>query len=243
MGLTAWAIDKSRVTLVTALVVAGAGYQSYVNMPRAEDPGFVIRVALVITRFPGASPERVEQLITDKLEKAVQEMPELDYITSNSKTGVSELMVNFKESYRDMRPIFDSLRRKIDSARGDLPDGVIGPFVNDEFGDVFGTIVTITGSDFEYAELKLIADEVRDGAAARHRCCEGGDLRRPGRARVRGVQQRPPVGDRACRRNSCAIFWRRATSSHRAATSTPAMRSSCSSRRATSRRSTSWVRQ
>ncbi len=163
MGLTAWAIDKSRVTLVTALVVAGAGYQSYVNMPRAEDPGFVIRVALVITRFPGASPERVEQLITDKLEKAVQEMPELDYITSNSKTGVSELMVNFKESYRDMRPIFDSLRRKIDSARGDLPDGVIGPFVNDEFGDVFGTIVTITGSDFEYAELKLIADEVRDG--------------------------------------------------------------------------------
>ncbi len=162
MGLTAWAIDKSRVTLVTALVVVGAGYQAYVNMPRAEDPGFIIRTALVITRFPGASPERVEQLITDKLEKAVQEMPELDYIVSNSKTGVSELIVEFKESYRNMRPIFDSLRRKIDSARGELPDGVIGPFVNDEFGDVFGTIVTITGEDFEYAELKQIADEVRD---------------------------------------------------------------------------------
>ena len=162
MGITAWAIDKSRVTLVAALVVVGAGYQSYVNMPRAEDPGFIIRTALVITQFPGASPERVELLITDKLEKAVQEMPELDCIVSNSKTGVSELIVEFKESYRNMRPIFDSLRREIDEARGELPDGVIGPFVNDEFGDVFGTIVTITGEDFDYAELKQIADEVRD---------------------------------------------------------------------------------
>jgi multidrug efflux pump subunit AcrB len=162
MSITRTAIEKNRVTAVALALVFLAGLGTFRTMPRAEDPGFIVRTALVLTYFPGASPERVEMLVTDKLEKAIQEMPEIDFINSESKTGVSVIYVNIKESYKKMRPIWDSLRRKVDRARSDLPEDVIGPFVDDEFGDVFGTIVTITGEGFSYAELKDVADEVRD---------------------------------------------------------------------------------
>ena len=144
------------------LVILLAGFQSYLNMPRAYDPGFIIRAAQVVTYFPGASPERVEQLVSDKIEKVVQEIPELDFVTSESRTGVSIILVNIKESYKNMRPIWDNLRRKIDDVKDDLPDGIIGPEVNDEFGDVYGIVITLTGEGYSYAELKDIADDTRD---------------------------------------------------------------------------------
>jgi multidrug efflux pump subunit AcrB len=162
MNLTRAAIEKNRITVVVLVVILLSGVLSFFNMSRAEDPGFVIRVAVVVTHFPGASPRRVEQLVTDKIEKAVQQMPELDFVSSESKNGISIVYVNIREEYREMRPIWDSLRRKVADVARDLPDGVIGPFVNDEFGDVFGTIVGITGDGFNYAELKEVADEVRD---------------------------------------------------------------------------------
>ena len=161
MNITAIALKNNRTTIVLMLVILLAGFQSYLNMPRAYDPGFIIRAAQVITYFPGASPERVEQLVSDKIEKVVQEIPELDFVTSESRTGVSIVMVNIKDSYKDMRPIWDNLRRKIDDAEG-LPDGIIGPVVNDEFGDVFGIVMTLTGEGYSYAELKDIADDTRD---------------------------------------------------------------------------------
>ncbi len=139
-----------------------AGITSYMSMPRAEDPGFIVRIAVVTTYFPGASPERVELLVTDKLEEAIQEIPELDFITSQSKTGSSFIFVNIQPRYKEMRPIWDDLRRKVDATIPDLPEGIVDPFVNDDFGDVFGTTITISGEDFTYAELKDIADDVRD---------------------------------------------------------------------------------
>jgi multidrug efflux pump subunit AcrB len=162
MNLTRAAIEKNRVTLVALLVVAMAGLLAFFSLPRDEDPGFVVRTAQVLTYFPGASPERVEQLVTDKLEKIIQEIPEIDYIKSESKPGVSVIFVNILERYKNMRPIWDNLRRKVEKATGDLPDEISGPFVNDEFGDIFGTIIAISGKDFSYAELKKIADECRD---------------------------------------------------------------------------------
>ena len=162
MNVTRFAIERNRITFVVLAVLAVTGVQAYLGMPQAEDPGFIIRAAMVLTYFPGASPERVEQLVTDKLEKAIQEMPQLDSVVSQSKSGVSIIMVNILERYAVMRPIWDDLRRKVERVAPDLPAGVHGPFVNDEFGDVFGTIVTITGDGFSYAELKEIADEVRD---------------------------------------------------------------------------------
>jgi len=162
MNITRAALDRTRVTYVALGVVILAGLFFFQTLPRDEDPGFVVRTAQVITYFPGASPERVEQLVTDKLEKIIQEIPEIDYIDSESKPGVSVIFVNILESYKHMRPIWDNLRRKVDRATTDLPEEVVGPFVNDEFGDIFGTIIAITGEDFSYAELKEIADECRN---------------------------------------------------------------------------------
>lgn len=162
MNMTQFAIEKKRITTVSLLLILVAGLMTYFNMPRAEDPGFTIRTALILTYYPGASPERVEMLITDKLEKRIQEMPEIDFIESESKTGISIINVNIKESYTEMRPIWDSLRRKVNAAATELPSGVIGPRVNDEFGDVFGTLIAITGDGYTYAELKEVADNVRN---------------------------------------------------------------------------------
>ena len=162
MNLTHLAIKKDRVTLVVVALLILAGVQAYFSLPKEQDPGFIIRTAVVTTRFPGASPERVELLITDQIEKKVQEMPEVDSITSESRTGISIINVNFKENLKVMRPIFDDLRRKVEDVTRDLPDGIDGPFVNDEFGDVFGSVYSLTGDGYSYRELKDIADDIRD---------------------------------------------------------------------------------
>ena len=162
MILTAKAIEKNRVTLAVVTLLLIAGLLAFQNIPKAQDPGFIIRTVLITTRFPGASPERVEELITDKIEEKVQEMPEIDNIVSESRTGISIIYVNFKESYKIMRPIFDDLRRKVDSITADLPLGSLPPEINDEFGDVFGSVYTLNGDGFSYSELKDIADEIRD---------------------------------------------------------------------------------
>ena len=162
MNLTRAAIDKNRITVTILLILLFGGVGTYFGMPRAEDPGFTIRTAVVITHFPGASPERVELLVTDKLERAIQELPELKFVSSKSTTGVSLIWVNIKQKYREMRPIWDKLRRKVQRVAPDLPEGIVGPTVDDEFGDVFGTIMTITGEGYTYAELKDIADDVRE---------------------------------------------------------------------------------
>jgi len=162
MDLTRFAIERNRVFMTMVVMVLIAGVASYLGMPRSEDPGFLIRTALVQTIFPGASPERVEMLVTDKLEKTIQEIPELDFVSSQTKAGVSLVFVNIREEYTDVRPIWDNLRRKVEKAAGELPEDVIGPVVNDEFGDVFGSLIALTGDGFSYRELKEIADQVRD---------------------------------------------------------------------------------
>ncbi|MEM8932940.1 MAG: efflux RND transporter permease subunit, partial [Acidobacteriota bacterium] len=162
MSLTQLAIDKNRVTLVLVTLLLASGLLAYGNLPKEKDPGFIVRTAVITTQLPGASPERMELLVTDKIEKKVQEMPEVDFVTSESRTGISIINVNFLESYKEMRPIFDDLRRKVDDIARDLPNGVDGPTVNDEFGDVFGSVYTLTGDGYSYAELEDVAEEIRD---------------------------------------------------------------------------------
>ena len=135
MDLTRSAIDRNRVTAVALVVVVLAGLMTFFGLPRNLDPGFIVRFAVVMTQFPGASPERVEMLITDKIEKAVQEMPEVKFVESTSKTGASIVSVAIKEEYKDMRPIFDDLRRKVDQIRHTLPEGIWGPTVLDDLGE------------------------------------------------------------------------------------------------------------
>lgn len=162
MNLTEAAIRNDRVTLLAVGILVLAGIGALGTIPRAEDPGFTIRTALVTTYLPGASPQRVASLVTDTIEEKVQELPELDFVSSQSRTGVSLVFVNIKESEDEMRPIWDDLRRKVQAVSGDLPQEAIGPFVDDDFGDVFPVMLTIAADDFSFAELQEIADAIRD---------------------------------------------------------------------------------
>ena len=131
MNITKLAIKNSKATLVLIGFLTLLGGMALKSIPQAYDPGFTIRAARIVTTFNGASPERVEQLVTDPIEKALQALPELDFIKSQSKTGVSIITVNIKDSYKEMRPVWDKLRRKIDDIARELPQGVSVPIVND----------------------------------------------------------------------------------------------------------------
>jgi len=159
--LTRLAVNNNRVTWVVLAVIVLAGLQAFINMPRAYDPGFIIRTAQVVTYFPGAAAERVEALVSSPIEEVVKELPELDFVQSESRNGVSIVSVNICESYSEMRPIWDNLRRKIDSIVEELPGGVSVPQVNDDFGDVYGIVVGLTGEGFTFSELDTISDEVK----------------------------------------------------------------------------------
>ncbi len=162
MNITKLAITNNRTSIVLMIVILLAGISAYQSMPKDYDPGFIIRTAQVITYFPGASPARVESLVSDKIEKAIQEIPELDYVKSESRTGISIVSANIKERYKKMRPIWDNLRRKIEAIENELPSEAQKPIINDEFGDVFGIVIGVTAENFSYRELKKITDEVKD---------------------------------------------------------------------------------
>ncbi|MEO0369558.1 MAG: efflux RND transporter permease subunit [Pseudomonadota bacterium] len=162
MNLTNYALDNDRTVLVLIIILFIFGLLAFLNLPKQQDPGFTIRMAVISTRFDGASPERVEQLVTKPIEEKVQEMPELDFVTSESLPGRSIIKASFKESYTEMRPIFDDLRRKVEDMQSTLPAGAQEPKVNDEFGDIYGSVYSLIGEGFSYTELADIAEEIRD---------------------------------------------------------------------------------
>ena len=127
MRLTRLAIEQNRVTAVATLLVLVAGASTYLGMPRDEDPGFLIRVATVRTMFPGASAKRVEQLVTDKVETAVRQIPELKEVKSQSREGISLVTVELRDEIFDLQPVWDDLRRKVEAIEADLPTGSKGP--------------------------------------------------------------------------------------------------------------------
>ncbi len=162
MDITRLAIRYNRLTFVALFLMIVSGLLTYFGMPRAKDPDVTFRLARITTQFPGASPERVEELITEPIEDAVQSLSELDYISSTSKTGLSVVMVAVEQKYFNLQEIWDRMRNEIDDIRPTLPEGVRGPFIEDDFGDVFGIVLGITGEGLGYAALEDIADEVRD---------------------------------------------------------------------------------
>ncbi|MEM6796148.1 MAG: efflux RND transporter permease subunit, partial [Acidobacteriota bacterium] len=163
MSLTRWALENRTATLVFLAMLALAGSLSFGRLPRAEDPGFVIRLAVLSTFFPGASPEQVELLVTDPLEEAIEDLEQIHYVTSESRTGVSVIEVNFLESLSpaEIEEAFSELRETVSDARSALPAEAIGPLVNDDFGDVFGTVVAITGEGFDLVEMERVAERAR----------------------------------------------------------------------------------
>lgn len=162
MNLLPFVFANKRVSLTLLTLMTLLGVQAYVDLPKAEDPGFIIRAASVVTRLPGANAQRMEELVSAVLEKAIIEMPELDSVSSTSRNGISIVSAEYKAKYSNMRPIFDDLRRKVTAISGDLPAGVLGPVVDDELGDVFGIVYSLSGVGFSYPELKFEAERIRD---------------------------------------------------------------------------------
>ncbi|MEM6842088.1 MAG: efflux RND transporter permease subunit [Bacteroidota bacterium] len=164
MNLTAIAINNNRVTYLLLAIIIILGITGYASLPRDSMPPFTIRAANIVTVFPGASPGRMELLVTDPLEKVVQEIPEIDYIRSESRTGISVIKVSLKESVdeSDLRPVWDRLRRKIDNV--EVPSGVTqGPDLKDEdVGVTYGIVVGLRNDGYEPKELEQHADQLRN---------------------------------------------------------------------------------
>ena len=160
MKMTEFAIERSTFSLIAIIVICVAGILAYMNAPKDEDPGFTVRTAVILTGYPGASPERVEQLVSIPIEDEISEIAEIERIRSESRTGVSVVYVDLYDRYDDVESIWDDLRASVSNAEDELPDGVIGPDVDDDFGDVYGTILTVTGNELSYSELEEYADDL-----------------------------------------------------------------------------------
>ena len=163
MNITQFAIEKNRITIMVLLSIMLAGLAIYTSLSRDSMPPYTVRVANIVTSFPGASPERVELLVTDKVEKVAQELPELKEVTSTSSTGLSVVTVTLKDEVRPelMQAVWDRLRRKITSIDG-LPQGLHPDLQDDGIGDVYGIVVGITTDGYSYAEMKEYADDIKD---------------------------------------------------------------------------------
>ena len=163
MNLTKFAIEKSRITFTLLAVVVIMGLTLYKSLSRDSMPPYTIRVATVISTFPGASPERVELLVTDKIEKKAQEIPEVKEISSTSRTGISIVSVTLKDqvSPEELQGIWDKLRRKLNGIQG-LPNGVTPNLDDDDVGVVYGIIVGLISDGYSYTEMKEYADDLRD---------------------------------------------------------------------------------
>ena len=161
MILTRVALKRLRVTLVSLAALFFFGWMAYGNLPRAEDPGFTIRTAVVTVVFPGASPERVERLVTARIEEEIQQIPEVETIRSSSATGISIVYVEVADEVHDLRAVWDELRRRIDDVSDDLPAEARTPVVNDRFGDVYGTLIAVIAEGYTPAERFEFADSLK----------------------------------------------------------------------------------
>jgi multidrug efflux pump subunit AcrB len=161
-GLTSFALRNSRLTLVFVLVVVILGVVIYLDYPRQEDPSITVREAIVTAVFPGMTPTRVEDLITRPIERAIRELPEVDEIRSDSKTGASVVHVTLGDRYVDLQPIWQRLRDRMADLEPDLPDGTIGPNVNDEVGLTAIATIALWADGFDLAEMAEVAKSLRD---------------------------------------------------------------------------------
>jgi len=163
MNLTKFAIEKSRITFTLLAVIVVLGLALYTSLPRDSMPPYTVRVATIVSSFPGAGPERVELLVTDKIEKKAQEIPEVKEINSTSRTGLSVVTVTLKDEVNpdELQAIWDKLRRKLDGLR-DLPQGVVPDLDDDDIGVVYGIMVGLISDGYSYSEMKEFADDLRD---------------------------------------------------------------------------------
>ncbi len=162
-NLSKWAIDHPALTRYLMVVLMLLGVAAYFQLGQDEDPPFTFRAMVVRTYWPGATAQQVAEQVTDKLERTLQEVSYADKIRSYSKPGESQIIFQLKDSSKpaDVPNVWYSVRKKIGDMRYTLPQGVQGPFFNDDFGDVYGVIYALDAPGFTPAEVKKFADDVR----------------------------------------------------------------------------------
>ncbi len=162
-NLSSWALKHQSLVRYLMVVLALAGAISYTSLGRSEDPDFTLKTMVISASWPGASAREVELQITDRIEKKLQEVPWFDYVRSYSKPGEAFLFINLKDSTpkKAVADAFYQVRKKIGDIRGELPQGTIGPFFNDEFGDTYGNVYAFTADGFSHAELRDYVQDVR----------------------------------------------------------------------------------
>ncbi len=161
-NLSEWALDHRPLVLYLIVVLAIAGVFAYGRLGQSEDPPFTFKTMVVKATWPGASAREVEDQVTDRIEKKLQELP-LEWVRSYSKPGESMVFVSFKDSLpaASIAELQYEVRKKIGDVRGTLPSGVQGPYFNDEFGDTYTNVYAITGEGFGYRDLKDFGDALR----------------------------------------------------------------------------------
>jgi len=155
MNIAEWSIRKNVITWVMTILLLVVGWIAFNNLSRLEDPEFTIKDAVVITPYPGASAAEVEQEVTNVIEKACQEMGQLDRLESRSSRDLSIVQVTMKDKYdkATLPQVWDELRRKVNDYQRQLPPGAGPSVVNDDFGDVYGVFLAITGEGYTYKEI------------------------------------------------------------------------------------------
>ncbi|WP_338292742.1 efflux RND transporter permease subunit [Planctobacterium marinum] len=162
MNLTELAFNYRKPVFLVLILLLLNGLFAYFTLPAKEDPTITIRTAVVSTRYEGMSPERVEQLITRKIEEEIRKIPEVDKIRSTSSTGLSTIHVEVYDRYFDLDLIWQDLRNKVQQAQSKLPSGTQASFVNDSYGDVAVATLALTADGFSPAEMDDISTHIRD---------------------------------------------------------------------------------
>ena len=164
INLSEWSVKHPAFVMFLMVASAIAGLDAYRRMGRAEDPSFTIKTGLVTARWPGATGDEMQRQVADKLEEKLQELQYLDFLRTYTTAGNAVTLVQFRENTppKEMEELWFQLRKKLTDIQGTLPAGVIGPFVNDEYGDVFSAIYAFSGEEFTSTELKHVAESARD---------------------------------------------------------------------------------
>lgn len=162
-NLSEWAVRERQLVIFLMIVVLGAGIFAYTRLGRAEDPSFVIKTMVVQAGWPGANVTDTLQQVTERLERTIQETPHLDNIRSFTRAGVTTIFVNLEgsASAREVEDTWYNVRKRVGDMRHTLPQGVVGPGFNDEFGDTFGLIYGFTADGFTHRQLRDYVEEAR----------------------------------------------------------------------------------
>jgi multidrug efflux pump len=164
VNLSGWALRHRSLTLYLILAVAAAGVWAYLSLGRAEDPPITIKQMVIELDWPGASADQMARSVVDRVERKLEELPSLDYVESSVQPGHAILMVSLRDDTPpgDVTGLWYQVRKKVGDIVPTLPQGVQGPFFNDEFGDVFGIVYAFTGDGFSLPQLRHVVEDVRE---------------------------------------------------------------------------------